>query len=74
MTKKEVETIDLTPTWTALVPVMIAILTTVKDKKVVDDLTAELLRMAEGADKWNEYVKELKGKFKELKGKEETND
>jgi len=59
---KEGGTIDLTPTWTALVPVMIAILTTVKDKKIVDDLTSELLKMAEGADKWNEYVKELKEK------------
>ena len=60
----EVETIDLTPTWTALVPVMIAILTEVKNPETIKDLTAELLKMAEGADKWNEYVKELKEKEK----------
>jgi len=59
---KEVETIDVTPTWTALVPVMMAILTTVKNPKTIKELTAELLRMAEGADKWNAHVKELREK------------
>ena len=60
--KKEVETIDLTPTWTALVPVMIAILTEVKNPKTIKELTAELLKMAEGADRWIAHVKELKEK------------
>jgi hypothetical protein len=58
----EVETIDVTPTWTALVPMMIAILTTVKNPKTIKELTAELLKMAEGADRWIAHVKELKEK------------
>lgn len=57
--------IDLTPTWSALLP---GILMAYEDNihknnprsiSTIHNLTGELARMAEAADKWNEYCSAL---------------
>jgi len=51
------KTIDLTPTWSALLPAFLAVLESGTDagKELV---IAELARMARAADQFNELVKE----------------
>jgi len=53
--EKSVETIDMTPTWTAIVPILIAGLQdgTPEGQRLAK---IELYRMAEAADKWNASV------------------
>jgi hypothetical protein len=56
------ETIDCTPTWEGLLPMMIYMLdpkNVQKDKReeVRANITAEFQRMAQAADKWNAHRK-----------------
>lgn len=58
-----IETIDVTPTWSALLPVMLDLYAQFKneegvtDFKKINDLRHEFKNMALAADKWNEYCK-----------------
>lgn len=53
--------IDVTPTWSALLPGMVAVLQNPKDttevRKAQEGIYQELRRMAQAADSWNEHVK-----------------
>ena len=49
-------TIDCTPTWEGLTPLMLEIIK--QNKKGVEDMRKEFMRMAQAADKWNAHVKE----------------
>jgi hypothetical protein len=55
-------TIDLTPTWSGLLPALLALLsdatTPVETRRIIE---AELARMARAADAWNAHAKSLKG-------------
>jgi hypothetical protein len=54
MTKTS-ETLDLTPTWESLVPVLLYL-----SRQGIADVEQELVRMAQAADKWNAHCKENK--------------
>lgn len=57
---REVEVIDLTPTWSDILPALLLVLRDGNEQgKAI--ATGELVRMAEIADKYNELVKENKG-------------
>ena len=51
------QTIDLTPTWEGLVPVLAHILQNSESPSVRKNITEELLKMARAADLWNEHCK-----------------
>ena len=55
--KNTTETIDVTPTWRALVPLLVAM---AENPKTQHDALAELSRMAQAADKWNAHCKEMR--------------
>jgi nitrate reductase assembly molybdenum cofactor insertion protein NarJ len=65
---KELKTIDCTPTWGALLPVMLDVFATLQAKKkqtseqytALMQLRKEFKQMALAADKWNEYCKASK--------------
>jgi hypothetical protein len=48
------KTIDVTPTWTAILPILLEFLKTPQNR---ESAVQELRRMADAADKWNEHVK-----------------
>lgn len=56
-------TIDCTPTWSALLPVLLDLYAQFKNEggfnhaKKLDDLKREFENMALAADKWNEHYK-----------------
>ena len=53
------EYIEMTPTWYGLLPAMLAVLRNPNaDIKSIRSIMSEFEVMAEGADKWNEYVRE----------------
>lgn len=52
-----VRTIDITPTWTEILPLLIALVKSPKTQKIAE---ADLAKMAQAADNWNEHVKSLK--------------
>tara|TARA_R100001440_G_C2512772_1_gene118058 strand:+ start:1356 stop:1577 length:222 start_codon:yes stop_codon:yes gene_type:complete len=55
------KTIDLTPTWSAIWRVYLMVLQNPKASfDSIKDAELELSRMADAADKWNEYVKSTK--------------
>lgn len=49
-----VKTIDITPTWTDLVPSLVLLIK--KGKTAKNIAIDELYKMAKGADLWNEHV------------------
>ena len=52
------DTIDITPTWSALVPIMIEVLKNPRANKVAKaEVTQELLRLAKIVDNQNERIK-----------------
>ena len=52
------ETIDITPTWSALVPVMVEVLKSpTANNSAKAEATQELLRLAKIADNQNERIK-----------------
>ncbi len=51
----ETKTIDVTPTWKAMLPALVVLL---EHKVCRKDAIKELERMAEGADRFNEMMKE----------------
>ena len=52
------ETIDITPTWSALVPIMIEVLKNPKANSTAKaEVTQELLRLAKIVDDQNERIK-----------------
>ncbi len=53
-----VQTIDLTPTWAGLLPIM---LECIAEKGPHSDMRPEFVKMAKAADKWNEHCKEVNG-------------
>lgn len=57
------EYIEMTPTWYGLLPAMVAALRNPDaDIKSIRSIMSEFEVMAEGADKWNEYVREQEGR------------
>jgi hypothetical protein len=53
------DTIDITPTWSALVPIMIEVLKNPRANKVAKaEVTQELLRLAKIVDNQNERAKQ----------------
>ena len=57
--EKETETFNLTPTWEALLPVMLLVLENGSTESK-EEIKGELKRMAKGADLYNEWVKTQK--------------
>lgn len=51
------KTIDLTPTWEGLVPVLLQIAQHATSLTARQDIQAELVKMARAADKWNAHCK-----------------
>lgn len=54
------KTIDVTPTWVALVPLFIHIAQHAETATAKQDLAAELTKMAQEADRWNAHCKASK--------------
>jgi hypothetical protein len=52
------QTIDMTPTWSGLLPVMVHILQHSESESSKRDIADELTKMARAADRWNAYCKE----------------
>lgn len=52
-----VRTVDLTPTWSELVPLLAAMIQTPETRVTALE---EMRRMAEAADRWNEHAKGVK--------------
>jgi hypothetical protein len=52
------KTIDLTPTWASLVPVLVQILQHSESESSKRDIADELTKMARAADRWNAHCKE----------------
>ena len=52
------KTIDLTPTWASLVPVLMHIAKHSDSPSGLRDVTDELTKMARAADLWNAHCKE----------------
>lgn len=59
------QTIDMTPTWSSLLPVYLEAITERKNKVSYDSAMQELKRMAALADKYAEYVKSQKAQGSE---------
>lgn len=55
---KTTKTIDMTPTWESLVPVLLYLVRNSRTAKA--DIEQELFRMAQAADKWNAHCKETR--------------
>ena len=51
------KTIDLTPTWESLVPVLLHIAQHSESVTARQDILTELTNMARAADKWNAHCK-----------------
>jgi hypothetical protein len=52
------QTIDMTPTWSGLLPVMVHILQHSESESSKRDIADELTKMARAADRWNTHCKE----------------
>lgn len=52
------QTIDITPTWQGLVPVLVHILQHSESASSRRDITEELTKMAKAADLWNAHLAE----------------
>lgn len=48
---------NATPTWAGLLLALLHVIRTSESQEAVDDVTGELLRMAQAADAWNAYCK-----------------
>lgn len=55
---KTTKTIDATPTWESLVPVLLYLVRNARTATA--DIEQELVRMAQAADKWNAHCKETR--------------
>jgi hypothetical protein len=55
--KNMTKTVDVTPTWRALVPLLVAL---ANNPNTQHDAHAELARMADAADKWNAHCKGMR--------------
>jgi len=51
-------TIDMTPTWEAVTPILVVTLQSTRDPEAIDIAQKELTKMAKLADKWVKHVKE----------------
>jgi hypothetical protein len=51
------QTIDITPRWSALVPVLSLVLQQTDSEKTRREITEELVKMAQAADSWNAHIK-----------------
>ena len=60
MMKNTQNTIDMTPTWESLVPVLAHIVRHAKTNGARDDIMKELKNMAQAADRWNAHCREMK--------------
>lgn len=53
------KTIDATPAWVAIVPLLIAALQS-ENYEAQESAEHELFRMAQAADRWNEHARTMK--------------
>ena len=60
MMKNTPKTVNVTPTWESLVPVLAHIGRHAKTNGAVDDIMKELKNMAKAADRWNAHCQESK--------------
>ena len=60
MMKNTQKTLNVTPTWESLVPVLAHIVRHAKTNGAVDDIMKELKNMAKAADRWNAHCQESK--------------
>ncbi len=58
MMKNTQKTLNVTPTWESLVPVLAHIVRHAKTNGAVDDIIQELKNMAKAADRWNAHCQE----------------
>lgn len=66
------KTLDITPTWRGILPIIVAALQTPDlPHEVERDLLDELTRMARAADNWNEHVARLNAEADALLGTED---
>jgi hypothetical protein len=56
------KTIDVTPTWSALLPLLLVVYKQSKDPKAIKEMTQEFKNMAQAADKYNELINTTNGK------------
>lgn len=54
------KTIDMTPTWESLAPVLAHVLQYSESKSAKEGIMEELTKMAKAADKWNAHCKAAK--------------
>jgi hypothetical protein len=55
------KTIDVTPTWESMVPVLMYIIRRDGDSpKTMKDMEQELRNMAQAADRWNAHCREMR--------------
>jgi len=52
------KTIDMTPTWEAVTPILVVTLQSTRDPDAIDIAQKELNKMARLADNWVKHVKE----------------
>jgi hypothetical protein len=52
-------TVDITPTWSGLVTLLVYVIENSETKEGRDNALAELRRMAEAADQWNAHCREM---------------
>tara|TARA_R110002126_G_scaffold287560_2_gene440453 strand:+ start:361 stop:588 length:228 start_codon:yes stop_codon:yes gene_type:complete len=57
VTRDRMETIDVTPTWSGLVPVLSLVLQRSDSEQARREVTEELMKMAKAADQWNAHCK-----------------
>jgi len=60
MMKNTQKTLNVTPTWESLVPVLAHIVRHAETNGAVDDIMKELKNMAKAADRWNAHCQESK--------------
>lgn len=54
------KTIDVTPTWEAMVPILITVIRNAESSKTLKDMEQELRNMAQAADRWNTHCRETR--------------
>lgn len=57
MSEPKVTTIDITPTWSGLWPVLVELATNATTAEAMKDAEAELAKMAKAADRYNAIAK-----------------
>lgn len=54
------KTIDATPSWESLIPVLMYVIRNAESTKTLKDMEQELRNMAQAADRWNAHCREMR--------------